>query len=485
MDADRRAPTTAQASDAGIDASCRWPVGLVLGFALCWLVVGGVLSVMSAVKLHAPGLLADFPMFTYGRLQPAAWSALWLGFGVQAGLAAAAWLVARLGGTPLVGAPAMIIAALLWNVGLKLGLLGVLMGQGTGLEGLDLPAPAFFILLIAYLGMAAPVLVTFARRSRPELYVSQWYLLGALFSFPWLYAAANIFAVVRPLRGVLQTAVQAWFVHGLVVLWFGFLGLAFLFYAIPRMTRVAIPSRNLAVFGFWSLALFGGLGGLGRYLGGPFPAYLLAIGVVGSVLTLFPIVAVGMNLVPSLRGRPKTVQGNPVLHFAALGLGMYLFLGLLGALNAFSVFRNTTQFTLFTFGLDQLTFLGFFLPSLLSVVYLAGPGLLGRDLPYPGLVRWHFRFLAVGVGLIGVAFLVGGWLQGLAMNDPGMPFFAVMKRYLPFASTGTLAHLVVLAGSLTLAVNALVFLVRRGAECCRPALEEWRRSPAPIAEVKA
>ncbi len=448
-----------------------------------WLLVAGVLSTLAAIKLHAPGMLADSAWLTYGRLQPAAWNAFVFGFASLAGLALALWMTARLGRTRLVGAGAIILGALVWNVGLKLGLLGILAGESTGIEGLEIPRFASPILLLGYLCMAAWVPITFGRRQPGEVYISQWYLLGAVFSFPWFFAAGHIMTVFLPLRGVLQIAAQAWFLQNLLVLWFGFLGLAAIFYLLPKLTGVAVPSRNLALFGFWTLAAFGGLGGLTRYAGGPFPAWMLSLAVVANVLTAFPVYAVGQNLLPVLRGRGGALKSNVALRFAAFAFLAYLVAGGLGALNSLASVRYTTQFTLVTVGLDQLALMGFFGMAALGALYFVVPRLLARDWPRPALANLHFVFAAAAVAVIAVAFLGGGLAQGAALNDPELPFINVVKRYLPFASSGTLAQLLFLAGTGLFALNLLLALIACCRAACVPAAKALM-APLPV-EVKA
>jgi cytochrome c oxidase cbb3-type subunit I len=67
-----------------VDKSCSVPVMFLLTWALAWLVGGGILAVISSIKLHGPGFLAGSAFLTYGRVQPASVNALLYGFGFQA-----------------------------------------------------------------------------------------------------------------------------------------------------------------------------------------------------------------------------------------------------------------------------------------------------------------------------------------------------------------------------------------------------------------
>ena len=77
--------TSSSAADAElaaeIDSSCRWPVLVLLGKSMTWLVVGLVFALIGSIKLHGPGFLADISWLTLGRVQPVAMNALLYGNG--------------------------------------------------------------------------------------------------------------------------------------------------------------------------------------------------------------------------------------------------------------------------------------------------------------------------------------------------------------------------------------------------------------------
>lgn len=470
-----------------IDRSCRWPILVLVVLATGWLVAAGVFAVFAAIKLHAPGMLAQHAWLTYGRVQPAAWNAFVFGFASLAGLAMALWMTARLSGAPLRGGGFIILGALVWHAGLKIGLLGILAGDSTGFEGLELPPYASPLLLAGYLLMAPWALLTFARRVKAEAYVSQWHLIAALLVFPWVFAAAHLATNFLPLRGVLQAAAQVWYLQNLQVLWLGFLGLAAIFYYAPKLTGVAVPSRSLALFGFWVLTVFGSLAGMTRYAGGPFPAWMSSVAAAAGMLTLFGIYAVAVNGARLLRGAGSRWHESVVLRFVALAWLLFVVAGALAAVNSLLGVRRLTQFTLVTPGVDYLWMLGVAGLALLGALYYVVPRLLGQAWPGAGLARAHFYLAAAGVLVLGGAFVVGGLAHGAALNDPQLGFILVVKRYLPFAATGTLAHLLWLCGALLFAFNLLLALVRCFRLAVQPIWQAWW-TPQPAgpqpAEVK-
>src|SRR6266542_7109800 len=194
-----------------IDVSCRWPLLLLFSSGVCWLVLGTLLALISSIKLHAPGFLADCSWLTLGRVRPAALNAFLYGFASQVGLGVLLWLMCRLGRVKLVFLWPVVVAWKFWNLGVTVGLLAILAGASTGFEWLEMPRYAAGILFVSYALIGLCAVTTFTMRRQRELFPSHWYLLAALSWFPWIYSAANYLLLLDPVRGTLQAAVDAWY----------------------------------------------------------------------------------------------------------------------------------------------------------------------------------------------------------------------------------------------------------------------------------
>src|SRR5258708_6364974 len=128
-----------QISSLEIDASCRAPVLLLFVSAVLWLLVGSVLGMIATLKFHNPNILANSAWLTYGRVHPAHLNAFVYGFAGQAGLGVLLWMISHLGRTRLAFVPGIIMGALIWNLGVTAGVLGILYGESTGFEWLEMP----------------------------------------------------------------------------------------------------------------------------------------------------------------------------------------------------------------------------------------------------------------------------------------------------------------------------------------------------------
>jgi cytochrome c oxidase cbb3-type subunit 1 len=256
--------TRTETPDSRVDASLRWPLFALFGGAAFWLMAGSVLAMIASIKFHAPGFLAACPWLTYGRVQPASDDALLYGFCIPAGMGVALWLLAQLGQTPLRGAIVPVFAAKLWHLGVLVGLAGILSGNSTGFVWLEFPRAASVMLFFAYLLLALWAMMNFAARRERALFPSHWFLVAALFWFPWIYSTANLFLVIWPVRGVVQFAIDSWFANNLLFVWLALVGVGAAFYFLPKFSGRPLQTYYFALFAFWTLVLFGTWCGIPR-----------------------------------------------------------------------------------------------------------------------------------------------------------------------------------------------------------------------------
>ena len=424
--------------------------------ALIWLVIGIVLGLISSIKLHGPGFLSQLSWLTYGRVYPASQNAVVYGFGAQALLGIALWLIARLGRVSLQGPGMIVVGGVFWNFAIAMGLVGILTGNSTGYEWLEMPRSASSLLFFSYALIGVWALITFHMRWERKLYVSQWYLLAALLWFPWIYSTAQLLLVVSPVRGVMQAIVNGWFVHNLFEVWFSFLGLAAIFYFIPKIIGQPLHSRYLALFAFWMLAFFGSWGGV--YADAPVPKWVSSLSIATRVMMLIPMLAIGLNIQRTLFAQCAILKTNIVLRFVWVGAICYLLATLLGIVGALRSVSEVTLFTLYTNAITNLQLYGFLGMVVAGGIYYIVPRLTACDWPSAGMIRFHFFTATLGVTLLVLPQLVGGVLQGIKLNDPQVPFLSVVKSTIPFLGMSTLGELLLLAGNLALLVNLLKIL---------------------------
>lgn len=447
-----------------IDRSCRIPIVFLFTSAIVWLVLGLLLGLLSSIKLHGPNFLAGTPWLTYGRIYPASQAAIVYGFATQAGLAAALWMLARLGRTQLRFPIVTSLAAAFWNLAVTIGFVSILAGSLTGFEWLEMPPTLAPILFVSYAIIGIAALLTLQDRNEPVLYVSQWYLLAGLLWFPWIFSTANLLLFQWPARGVVQEVVNGWYESNLFNLWLTPVGLATIFYFLPKLLGRPLYSAYLAQFGFWSLALFGGAAAM--HAGTPVPRWVSTLSIVTNVLLVVPLLAVVLNWHKTVEGRYRAASTDWILRFMLVGGAAYILDRVLRTLGWLRSVSSTTLFTYFGTGLNELFLFGFITMVAAGALFYILPRVTESDWPQPGFVRFYFWASVAGVALAALPLIIGGIVQGSTLNDPSVPFSRVIKLTLPFVGMNTLGILLLLAANGVLLVKVASF-VSRAAGCCQ------------------
>lgn len=456
------------------------PILFLLFSGLAWLVVGLVFALVAAVKLQVPSFLAEFEFLAYGRIHAAAGCALVYGFAAQMGLGLALWLLVRLGETELVGTGLAGIGAAFWNLGLTLGIPGILGGQGTGIAWLELPSQVTPLMSLAYLTIAMLGAWTFFRRNSLRISNAQAYLFAALFWFPWIFSTAQFALVFFPVHGVLQAVIAGWYVQSLFLGWLTMIALGVLYALIPELTGRPLRHPEYAGLGFWGWLILVGWTAASSLIGGPVPAWVATVSVASGVLTLLPTVFISLNL--HVGGRMSQLLSSPGLVLAVGATGAFSLSGLLNSVTSLRCAREILQFTQFQVGLQQLHLMGFVGLSLFAGGSVAIPRLLGRRLPLPLLSALHVLGSFVGIALMILPLMVGGWNQGFLLQ--GRTDAALILRQLqPWFALNALGVLVFLGAQLIWIVQLLVAIVQVVAPWGKPALS-WVLAPIASPEAK-
>ncbi|MFY9309424.1 MAG: cbb3-type cytochrome c oxidase subunit I, partial [Bacteroidia bacterium] len=276
------------------------------------------------------------------------------------------------------------------------------------------------------------------------LFAAQWYLLAALLWFPWFYATANIFLVWCPVQGSAQGPIAWWFGNNITWLWLAPVCLAAAYYLIPTITKRPIRSYASSSLAFWSLAFLGGWTGVRSLVGGPVPAWMVSASVAASILLLIPVTIIGINTFGTLAGQPRT----PVLSFLIFGLVCFVATAAVNA--ATPLFSVITHFSDFVLGQSTLAVYGFVSMVLFSAILFIFPKLLDTTL-CASCLSTHYWLAAVGVVTMIIGSVLGGFVQGFALYDPGVAFISSVEFAAPFRFLRAVGSLTFFLGGLAFA----------------------------------
>ncbi len=456
--------TAAALSRIEIDVSTKVPVLTFFVASLVWLFAGTVLAILASIKLHNPTFLSEWSWLTFGRVRPAHLNTMAYGWASQAGIGAMLWMFARLARTKLRLTGFLVVAAVVWNVAVLAGTIGILGGLSTGVEWLEFPEFVAPILSIAFAIIALSCLLTFANRQPGHVYVSVWYMFGAVFWFPWLYVMANLLIFAFPVKGVLQGTVNWWFAHNVLGLWLTPVGLAVAYYLIPKVLGRPIHSYYLSIIGFWALAFFYNSNGIHHLIGGPVPAWLITYSIVASVMMIIPVGTVALNHHMTMVGNFRILLYSPTLRFVVFGAMSYTAVSIQGSLQSLRTVNEVTHFTHYTIAHAHLGVYAFFTMTMFGAMYYIIPRLTGREWSSARLIQIHFWCTAVGIAIYWIGLTWGGWFQGLKMNDHEVPFMDIVNYTIPYLISRSVSGFIITVGHIAFFILVGMNLFGKGTE---------------------
>ncbi len=451
------------------DASTAPVVFFLFCCAFAWLLVASAAGLTASIKLHEPDWWTAQPWLTFGRIRTIHLNAVAYGWAPMAGLGIAMFIIPRLLKTELVGARYAFLGAALWNAALVAGLGAIAAGFSDGLEWLEIPWQIDLLFVAGGALVGVPLVLTLLQRRVEHLYVSVWYMGCALFWFPVLFLVANVPGLHR---GVQQAAMNWWFGHNVLGLFYTPLALASVYYFLPKVIGRPVQSYNLSLLGFWGLAFFYGQVGGHHLIGGPVPGWLITLSIVQSVMMVVPVAAFTVNQYQTLQGHFGALRTSPTLRFIGFGGLVYTASSVQGSVEALRSVNAVAHFTHFTVAHAHLGLYGFVTMVFFGAIYFITPRICGREWPSRALITLHFWLAATGIAIYFVSLTVGGWLQGLAMLDERQPFMASVALTLPYLKARSVGGGLMALGHLVFAVHFLMLLAGRS---------EGRREPTLLA----
>ena len=222
-------------------------------------------------------------------------------------------------------------------------------------------------------------------RGLEDLYVSSWYVIGALVFTLLAYPMGNFVPELVP--GARGAAFSGLWIHDAVGLYVTPLALAIIYFVIPAATRRPIFSHFLSMLGFWLLFFLYPLNGTHHYVFSVIPMNAQIGAITASALLGVDVIIVVANLLLSLRGAgvfPRDVA----LRFVSMSTIFYLVVSIQGSVQAQMSVNQTVHFSDWVIGHSHLAMLGF-------ATFAAAGGLVHvwQRIPW---ARYNARALSTG-----------------------------------------------------------------------------------------
>jgi cytochrome c oxidase cbb3-type subunit 1 len=415
-----------------VNLSCRGPVLFLAFSAIAWLLVYSLFAMLSGVKVHASGMMADSAWLSYGRILPAADLALQFGFLVQLGLGISAWVLSHRGKTVLVDGGYLYLGGIVWNLGVTLGFIGILSGHASGLEGLAVPGHVLPFLFTGFVLIGVSLVQTNNRRTDMEMSPAQWFIFAATVWLPWVLGAAYLLIHFFDAKGVMANIIDWWFIHNFTKVYLTFVALGVMGHFSMSLTGREVIGRGYAVFAFWVLLLFGSVGGVSP--GAPVPAWLPALSTVTAVFYFAGVVAI-WHVLRQTQKRAVLIDEDDPGSFNLMRLALMIFatVSVIDVCFAFPELGSSAEFTTFGPAFDKLYQLGFVGLALLGALYHIFPRLAGVTF-CPRLCKLQTLAYILGVLCATLPSALGGLMSGDAELGSGFYFASVGDLLLLLAS---------------------------------------------------
>ena len=375
--------------------------------ATLWLVFSTAVGLLVSFKFAYPDF-GTAPALSFGRLRAIHTNGTFYGFATQALVGLALFIAVRSSGARLYSAALAWISLALFNLAAVLGTITLDLGLNYGQEYREW---LWWIRIILGLGLATAAwnaIATVGRRDSEEIYISNWYTIGGML---WTIVIVIVSIVPWYQYGLGQVAVQAFFIHNAVGLYFTPVTLGLLYYALPKSLNRPIYSYSLGVFAFWTNLIFYPIIGTHHFEFSALPWWLQTLSIVFSVAMLVPVLAGSANFLLTFSGQQAWIHRSPAV-FMLLGVFGYLLGSVQGTFEAFRSLQQLWHLTNFTVGHSHLTMYAFVTFAIWGGIYALLPRATGK---YPSNLAMgiHFWLSTVGVAIYVLALSAGGTIQGL------------------------------------------------------------------------
>jgi cbb3-type cytochrome oxidase subunit 1 len=414
--------------------------------ALATLFISVTFGILASIQLLAPDVSAGTPWLGWGRVRYAHTQGIMLGWLGNAFLGFLYHAVPILSGRAVTSVRLGHWLFALWNAAVMApGWILVLAGISQPLEWAEFPLVIDAFVVVG-LGLAAiQFLPPFFARGLESLYVSSWYVIGALVFTLLAYPMGNIVPELVP--GAQGAAFSGLWIHDAVGLFVTPLALAILYFVIPAASGRPIYSHFLSMLGFWLLFFVYPLNGTHHYVYSVIPMEAQITAIAASSILGVTVILVVFNLLMSLRGA-GIVPRDAGLKFVALSTVFYLVVSIQGSLQAQMSINQAVHFSDWVVGHSHLAMLGF-------ATFAAAGGLVHAWQRIPGArynaraLTWSFWLLLGGVVTMVAALTAAGVVEA-RLWQAETPWLESVRSARPFWLVRTLSAIPITAGFLAL-----------------------------------
>ncbi|MDF9801374.1 cytochrome c oxidase cbb3-type subunit 1 [Catalinimonas alkaloidigena] len=405
-----------------------------LGTAVFWLVFGTFIGQYLGMKFVWPEL-DSASWLSFGRLRPVHTNTVFWGWTSLTMFGLGYFVVSRTSNTKIYNYNWGWLALVLINLTVIIGNICLMSGINNG--GGEYREYVWPVMSLFALGLIINFLnfyKTVANRKISEIYISNWYILGAMV---WTIVLVIIGYLPNFQNGLGETVIQGYYMHQGVGMWFMTFTLGLIYYYLPSALNKPIYSYSLGVLAFWTQMLFYTMIGTHHFVFSPLPWWLQTVAIVFSAGMFIPVIAGTTNFLMTMRGSWNHISKSYVLPFFLIGVIFYFVGSAQGSFQAFRFTNYIWHFTDFNVAHSHMTMYGIIAFILWACIYAILPRLTVKEPPQI-LVGAHFWLALIGLIAYMISLMAGGTLKGLSWveNAPFIESVIMMRQYWVWRAIG-------------------------------------------------
>ncbi|MBK9192889.1 MAG: cytochrome-c oxidase, cbb3-type subunit I [Crocinitomicaceae bacterium] len=465
-------------------------VRLFLIATITWGVIGMLVGLIAACQLIWPDLnLASFVSF--GRIRPLHTNAVifaFVGNGIFAGVY---YSLQRLLKARMFSDALSKINFWGWQLIILSAVLTLPFGYTTGKEYAELEWPIDIAIALMWVVFGVNMFGTILKRRVQHMYVAIWFYIATFVTVAVLHIVNSFEMPVNLLKsyswyaGVQDALVQWWYGHNAVAFFLTTPYLGLMYYFVPKAAGRPVYSYRLSIIHFWALIFIYIWAGPHHLLYSSLPDWAQSLGVVFSVMLIFPSWGGMLNGLLTLRGVWDKVRDDAVLKFMVVALtcyGMATFEGPMLSLKNVNWISHFTDWTIAHVHVGGLGWNGMFT---FGMAYYLVPKMWRTNIYSRSMTNLHFWLATLGIILWVIPMYWAGFTQGLMWKDFNADgslahpnFLETVTQLRPFFMLRALGGAMFIAGAVVMAVN-LIKTAKQGSFLKDEDAEAPALQPAP------
>ena len=442
-----------------------------------WLIIGTTMGLILALEFVFPDIFRGVSWLVFSRLRQAHVNTVMFAWLSGAMMGMWLYIVPKLTGRKIWSEALGNLCALLWNLAVGAGIVGLLLAYTQSREYAELIWPIDVLVMLVLILNMVNLYMTIHHRVEPKLYVSLWYIIGTLVWFPLLYFIGNVMwnPPTGALTGINDTIFNWFYGHNVLGLWFTTGLLAVIYYIVPRETGTPLYSHYLSLIAFWGIAFFYTGVGAHHLLWAPIPYWLKTIAVAESFAMVIPVLAFFFNIWLTMRGNWIRLRSSVPLLYMVTGWAAYILVSIQGSNQALRGVNELTHFTQYVPGHAHLALLFFAASTLIGGLYYALPRIYGCSLYSTRLAKAQYALYVIGFLTFFLGFVIAGLEQGSTWVHLGLPVWTVLPSLRPFMALRIMGGALLVTSFVMFAYNVVATVIVK-----RPAVQPTLALPAPV-----